>query len=64
MSNFGCGLNSNVAAMIANPEDLLRGQEGNGVSDSSTSAKAVMFYRSAPPTGTKGLQSITTKGSQ
>jgi pilus assembly protein CpaD len=64
MANFGCGVNSNVAAMIANPEDLIRGHEGTGVGDSSTSAKAVMFYRSAPPSGTKGLQSITTKGSQ
>jgi pilus assembly protein CpaD len=64
MSNFGCGVNSNMAAMVANPEDLLRGHEGTGVGDSRTSAKAVQYYRSAPPTGTKGLQSITTKGSQ
>jgi pilus assembly protein CpaD len=64
MSNFGCGVNSNMAAMVANPEDLLRGHEGTGVGDSRTSSKAVQYYRSAPPTGTKGLQSITTKGSQ
>ena len=27
MSNFGCGVNSNLAAMVANPEDLLHGRE-------------------------------------
>ena len=27
MSNFGCGVNSNIAAMVANPEDLLHGRE-------------------------------------
>jgi pilus assembly protein CpaD len=64
MANFGCGVNSNLAAMVANPEDLLRGREGTGLGDATASAKAVQFYRSAPPTGAKGLQSITTKGSQ
>jgi len=64
MSNFGCGVNSNIAAMIANPEDLIHGREGVGTGDVNAAAKAVIFYRSAPPSGTKGLQSITTKGSQ
>ena len=64
MANFGCGVNSNIAAMIANPEDLIHGREGVGTGDVNAAAKAVIFYRSAPPSGTKGLQSITTKGSQ
>jgi len=64
MPNFGCGVNSNIAAMVANPEDLLHGREGAGTGDVNAAAKAVIFYRSAPPSGTKGLQSITTKGSQ
>jgi pilus assembly protein CpaD len=63
-SNFGCGVNSNLAAMVANPEDLLHGREGSGVGDNRTGAKAVILYRSAPPTGAKGLQDINTKGSQ
>jgi pilus assembly protein CpaD len=63
MSNFGCGVNSNLAAMIANPEDLLHGREGTGVGDTLTAAKAVQFYRAAPPSGSKGLQDVTTKGS-
>ena len=63
MSNFGCGVNSNIAAMIANPEDLVHGQEGNGVGDTATAAKAIEVYRAAPPSGAKGLQSVT-KGSK
>jgi pilus assembly protein CpaD len=64
MSNFGCGVNSNIAAMVANPEDLVHGQEGSGVGDTRTASKAVIYYRSQPPSGTKGLQDISTKGSQ
>lgn len=65
MSNFGCGVNSNIAAMVANPEDLIHGQEASGTGDVNTAAKAVIYYRSTPPSGSKGLQSIDTKkGSQ
>lgn len=62
MSNFGCGVNGNLAAMIANPEDLVHGREGSGLSDSRTSTKAVDYYRNATPTGSKGLQDVSTKG--
>ncbi len=61
MSNFGCAVNSNLAAMVANPEDLIHGREGSGVGDTLTSTKAVGAYRKAEPTGTKGLQDISTK---
>lgn len=61
MSNFGCGVNSNLAAMIANPEDILHGREGSGVSDANTASRAIGVYRTTPPTGTKGLQDISTK---
>ena len=62
MSNYGCATNSNMAAMIANPEDLVHGREGSGVSDSTTSSKAVDQYRKALPTGQGGLKEISTKG--
>ena len=62
MSNFGCAVNSNIAAMVANPEDLLHGREGNGVGDTLTAAKAVQLYRSTPPSGSKGLQNVNPKG--
>lgn len=61
ISNFGCGVNANLAAMAANPEDLIHGREGLGTNDVKTAARAVQFYRSTPPTGTKGLQDINTK---
>src|SRR5688500_7360084 len=41
MSNFGCAVNGNLAAMIANPQDLVHGREGSGVGDNQTSMKAV-----------------------
>ena len=61
MSNFGCGVNTNIAAMIANPEDLIHGREA-GTTDVDAAAKAVLFYRSAPPSGSKGLTDVNTKG--
>ena len=50
-SNYGCAVNSNLAAMIARPEDLVRGQTGTGVLDPATSTKAIDAYRKAAPTG-------------
>lgn len=61
MSNFGCATNRNLAAMIANPEDLVRGQSGGG-SDARTVSKAIKSYRDAKPTGEEGLTAIDTKG--
>ena len=62
MPNFGCGVNSNLAAMVANPQDLVHGREGSGVGDNRTAVKAVDSYRKAVPTGTTGLKDINTKG--
>jgi len=61
-SNFGCGVNSALAQQVANPEDLLHGREGTTVVDPRTGTKAVNYYRSQAPTGTKGLEQVTTKG--
>jgi pilus assembly protein CpaD len=60
-SNFGCAVNSNYAAMVANPEDLIHGRDGSGI-DAFTASRAVESYRTAKPTGTKGLQSVSSKG--
>lgn len=62
--NFGCGVNSALAQMVANPEDLVHGREGTTIVDPATGTKAVQYYRSQAPTGTKGLQEVTTKGSK
>lgn len=61
MSNFGCGVNSNLAAMVANPEDLIYGRESGGIGDNQTSGKAVGVYRKKAPTGSGGLQAVSTK---
>ncbi len=62
ISNFGCGVNANLAAMVANPEDLVHGREGSGVLDPATAARAVNVYRTTPPTGQKGLEKVSTGG--
>jgi pilus assembly protein CpaD len=61
-SNFGCAINSNLAAMVANPEDLVRGQPGSGTSGGATSSKAIKTYREAAPTGTQGLKRESAGG--
>lgn len=61
-SNYGCSVNSNLAAMIANPTDLVRGQIGTGVNDPLTSGKAVGTYRSQTPTGASGLKADSVGG--
>jgi pilus assembly protein CpaD len=63
MSNFGCGVNSNLASMVANPEDLVHGREG-GIGSNAAGTKAVILYQTTPPTGSKGLQETSTKGSK
>lgn len=63
MSNYGCATNSNLAAMIANPEDLVRGQTGSG-QDPRTANKAIKSYRDAKPTGETGLEKTETKRSK
>jgi pilus assembly protein CpaD len=63
-SNFGCSVNSAMAAQVANPQDLVHGQEGTGVADARAATRPVNLYRTTPPSGTKGLQSVSTKESK
>ena len=60
-SNYGCAVNTNLAAMVANPEDLVRGQTGTGVVDARTANKAIGAYRDADLTGKNGLTKESTK---
>lgn len=62
MSNYGCAANTNLAAMVANPEDLVRGEDPAGTIDASTAGKAIKSWREAKPTGEKGLKIESTKG--
>jgi pilus assembly protein CpaD len=58
-SNYGCAVNGNLAAMVANPEDLVRGQTTDSELRTATSNRAISTYRDKAPTGTGGLQQIT-----
>jgi len=62
--NYGCATNSNLAAMIADPNDLVLGRGGESAGDPATAAKAIKVYREAKPTGTQGLQSANSRSSQ
>lgn len=64
MSNFGCSVNSNLAAMVANPQDLVHGREGNPYVDANTAARGVGVYYSTEPTGKGGLKDIKTSKGQ
>jgi pilus assembly protein CpaD len=57
MSNYGCGVNSDLAMQVANPEDLFHGHEGPATVDAIAGAKAVQMYRDWPLTGIKAGQS-------
>jgi pilus assembly protein CpaD len=63
-SNHGCATNSNLAAMIADPRDLVRGREARGAVDASTAGKAIKTYRDKPSTGANDLKSPTIGGNQ
>ncbi|SFP93635.1 CpaD family pilus assembly protein [Sphingomonas rubra] len=52
-SNYGCATNTNLAAMVANPGDLIQGADGYG-NDAATSFKAIDLYRKAVPSGQGG----------
>ena len=71
MSNFGCGVNSNLAMQVANPEDLIHGRQGPATVDAIAGAKAILMYRDWPLTGIidgqskrpfKEVKSTTTEG--
>jgi pilus assembly protein CpaD len=58
---YGCAINSNLAAMIADPEHLLHGAEGTGETVVMSSTKAIQTYRAADPTGKAGLPDISSQ---
>lgn len=60
-TNYGCATNANMAAMIADPEHLLKGASSKGVTTVMSSTKAIDSYREAPPTGEQGLSKNSTQ---
>lgn len=55
--NYGCGVNGNLAAMVANPSDLVRGQTSDSILRTATSNKSIEVWRNHIPTGTKEIVS-------
>ncbi|OYW45555.1 MAG: pilus assembly protein CpaD [Sphingomonadales bacterium 32-68-7] len=43
--NYGCSVNGNIAAMVADPEHLLKGAEDAGATQVMTSNKAIAAFR-------------------
>jgi pilus assembly protein CpaD len=42
--NYGCANNANLAAMVANPEDLIKGQKGSPDTYINTSNTTIKAY--------------------
>lgn len=61
-SNYGCSVNSNMAAMIADPNDLVLGQTGARGGDALSTSKAVAAYRSRKPSGADGQVKAESAG--
>ena len=64
-SNYGCATNVNLAAMVANPSDLVRGASNVDLSDQASNTRAIGSYRKAAPTGGGGTVAVApTVGSK
>lgn len=61
-ANYGCATNSNLAAMVADKEHLVRGARGNGETVVMSSSKAIESFRDQPPSGKAGLKANATGG--
>jgi len=60
-SNYGCATNSNLAAMVADPEHLIRGARQTGDTTVMSSSKAIGSFREAKPSGEGGLKQSSTQ---
>ena len=58
-SNFGCATNGNLAAMVANPNDLVRGQSATD-EHTQHGVRAITTYRKKELTGAGELTKNTT----
>lgn len=54
VTDYGCAINTNLAAMVANPADLVRGTAGGSDYDAQWGTRAITTLRSATPTGNGG----------
>ena len=59
-ANYGCGVNGTLAAMIADPADLLHGK--SGTPDAEIAVRALKAWRETQPTGKQGVEKVGSKG--
>lgn len=60
--NYGCATAQNLAAMIADPRDLIEGRMPGFDVTNGVSSKAIKTYRDKEPTGAGGLQAESAGG--
>ncbi|NIJ36572.1 pilus assembly protein CpaD [Sphingopyxis panaciterrae] len=58
-SNYGCAINSNLAAMVADPNDLIKGTSEDR-NDPAAASRAIKTYREKPQTGAGDLRGQST----
>lgn len=61
-SNYGCATNSNLAAMVADPNDLIKGASAER-NDPISATRAIKTYREKAPTGAGALKGSSTSDS-
>lgn len=59
-SNFGCAVNSNLAAMVADPNHLVKGSTGSGDTTIVSATKAIDAYRDKPAKAGVVVQNSST----
>lgn len=61
-SNYGCATAVNLAAMIADPNDLIRGRtDAPAGTDATKATRAIKAWREMPPTGKQGIEKTSSK---
>ncbi|HMO76675.1 MAG TPA: CpaD family pilus assembly protein [Sphingopyxis sp.] len=60
-SNYGCATNSNLAAMVADPNDLIKGATTDR-NDPAAATRPIQTYREKPQTGAGELKGSATSG--
>lgn len=61
LSNYGCAMNANIAAMMANPQDLLEGRQATGGASVTNGSKAIKAFKDSTLSGNGG-QTIKSEG--
>jgi pilus assembly protein CpaD len=61
-SNFGCAVNTNLAAMLADPNDLVRGRSDDGMG-SEVPARSIKAWREVQPTSKQWVVTVQESAS-